>query len=432
MGSRATHRGRGDGPQSPEAQIYFREIESYPRLSREEEQTLARQIEKARCALFRAALSLHPIASELVKLLVKLGRGEIAPIRLIEGNVLEEQIREKTLARIAATVPTLAGLSGAVESVIGVLEQLPAEELRGATTMIRRRSRRRAKLLSELHIREDVVIGFITQYTGGTLEQQSLLSPGRQRRISAVLTRLIARTNRYRRRLVEGSLRYVPKFVRQYRRSGLPYLDLIQEGNRGLIRAAELFESKRGLRFATYASYWVRQLVRRAVADSVRVVRYPEGWLTKGRQVISAVEALHHELGRRPSPAEISARVEMEESEIEALLPLIKGMASLNAPIGNFDTELGDLILRADETELRSSNDASTLREAVMRALDVLKPREREILKLRFGIDCDRPHFLEEIAARFGVTREAIRQREASALEKLRLPTRAATLEDYA
>ena len=235
-----------------------------------------------------------------------------------------------------------------------------------------------------------------------------------------------------RRRLSEANLRLVVSVAKRYAGRGLPFLDLIQEGNLGLMKAAEKFEPDRGFKFSTYATWWIRQSITRAIADQGRTIRIPVHLVEHINRVRKTAGELLRKNGREPTAEEIAVRLEMEPDRVRELLQLAQETVSLETPVGEEeDAHLEDFIQDEEAGIPVDEAGRQLLRRELMSVLKSLTPREERVITLRFGLDDGRPRTLEELGKEFNVTRERIRQIEAKALRKLRHPSRAKRLRDY-
>ena len=235
-----------------------------------------------------------------------------------------------------------------------------------------------------------------------------------------------------RRRLSEANLRLVVSVAKRYAGRGLPFLDLIQEGNLGLMKAAEKFEPDRGFKFSTYATWWIRQSITRAIADQGRTIRIPVHLVEHINRVRKTAGELLRKNGREPTAEEIAVRLEMEPDRVRELLQLAQEPVSLETPVGEEeDAHLEDFIQDEEAGIPVDEAGRQLLRRELMSVLKSLTPREERVITLRFGLDDGRPRTLEELGKEFNVTRERIRQIEAKALRKLRHPSRAKRLRDY-
>jgi len=281
----------------------------------------------------------------------------------------------------------------------------------------------------------------LQRYQHAVMEKQSKLAELQQRamipikdlkEINRQMSTGEAKARRAKREMIEANLRLVISIAKKYTNRGLQFLDLIQEGNIGLMKAVDKFEYRRGYKFSTYATWWIRQAITRSIADQARTIRIPVHMIETINKMNRISRQILQETGIEPDPATLAARMEMPEDKIRKILKIAKEPISMETPIGDDDdSHLGDFI--EDQNNLAPVDAAvyASLRDATRDVLDTLTPREAKVLRMRFGIEMNTDHTLEEVGKQFDVTRERIRQIEAKALRKLRHPTRSERLKSF-
>jgi RNA polymerase primary sigma factor len=311
-----------------------------------------------------------------------------------------------------------------IEEGIDIFENLSAEELRETEKMARDFAREIEALSAleapsvadpvRMYLRE---IGRIPLLTAD--EEVDLAQKIEKGSLSA------------KKKLTESNLRLVVSIAKRYVGRGLTLLDLIQEGNQGLIRAVEKYDWRRGYKFSTYATWWIRQAITRAIADQARTIRVPVHMVETINKLMRTSRKLMQELGRDPSPEEVGKEMEISAARVREILKIAQGTTSLEAPVGDEeDSLLGDFIADTAPSPYDTAS-RQLLKDNIKEVLETLSPREARVLVYRFGLEGGKPMTLEEVGKKFGVTRERIRQIEAKALRKLKHPSRRKKLQDY-
>jgi RNA polymerase primary sigma factor len=277
--------------------------------------------------------------------------------------------------------------------------------------------------------REDIIR---LQKRIAVIEDEVGLKTGEIKEINRRMSMGEARARRAKKEMVEANLRLVISIAKKYTNRGLQFLDLIQEGNIGLMKAVDKFEYRRGYKFSTYATWWIRQAITRSIADQARTIRIPVHMIETINKLNRISRQMLQEMGREPTPEELGERMDMPEDKVRKVLKIAKEPISMETPIGDDeDSSLGDFI---EDVTIASPVESATeegLTEATREVLGGLTAREAKVLRMRFGIDMNTDHTLEEVGKQFDVTRERIRQIEAKALRKLRHPTRSDYLRSF-
>jgi RNA polymerase primary sigma factor len=443
--------------------MYLTQMGEIPLLTRKEEISLAKRIEITRAAFRRKLLECDYVIRASEKVLRRVHRGELPFDRTVQVSVTDRLEKDQILGRMPHNLCTLERLleQNKEDYCIATSKSHKPSERRAAWKRLGRRRRRAVKLVEELGLRTqriEPMIKALEDFSRRVDDLKGRLDAHRKdRRLSAdrkshlVEYRNILRCtqetptslrNRVRRLkdvyaqyqhakrgLSEGNLRLVVSIAKKYRNRGLSFLDLIQEGNAGLMRAVDKFEYRRGFKFCTYATWWIRQAITRAVADQSRTIRIPVHMVETMSRVRNVSRKLLQDLGREPTIEETARAAECAIDEARRVLAMSRYPISLDRPVGNSeDSHFGDLLpdTGAESPALGAAQEM--LRSRIAKVLKTLSYREREIIKLRYGLGDGYSYTLEEVGHIFKVTRERIRQIEAKAVRKLQQPSRSAEL----
>jgi RNA polymerase primary sigma factor len=432
---------------------YFQEIGKIPLLTARQEVEIGRRIEAGQIELWRALAGIPMVVHALIEAGEKLRRREIPPeevVVLAEGGELgdrelkpvlnafarirrlerenarlQDSLKRRPLA--AATRMNRAKWIAANRTTIqGIVADMPLKPALIADLVARVRAvaERLQPLAEEARRSRSAARGREVR----TLEREAGL-PLREFQARLVqIAKSDAEVRQAKRELTEANLRLVVSVAKRYLRSGVPLLDLIQDGNLGLLRAVDLFQYRRGFKFSTYATWWIRQAITRGIADRGRTIRIPVHMMETLGHVSRVGRTMTTLLGRDPTPEEIAKRARVPARKVRLALESARSTLSLETPIGD-EALLGDFLEDFSATSPADSLETADLSTQVERALTTLSPKERDVLRLRFGIGDDAPLTLEEIGQRYSLTRERIRQIELQAIRKLRHPTRGPALE---
>ncbi len=400
------------GPDPEEAARRFRQIEKrHAKTVRaiERHGTAHKSTEKARAELAETILSLK-LAPRMVDLITLNLRNAIGRTREQEHEIMALAVREAGMPRR------------------DFIKSFPDNETN--LEWIDKHIRSRRKWSSALRQLKDDIVRMQNRLIA--LEAESHLSIGEVKDINRRVSIGEARARRAKKEMVEANLRLVISIAKKYTNRGLQFLDLIQEGNIGLMKAVDKFEYRRGYKFSTYATWWIRQAITRSIADQARTIRIPVHMIETINKLNRISRQMLQEMGREATPEELSERMEMPEDKVRKVLKISKEPISMETPIGDDeDSHLGDFIEDVGVISPVDSATSSGLRETTHGVLAGLTPREAKVLRMRFGIDMNTDHTLEEVGKQFDVTRERIRQIEAKALRKLRHPTRSDQLRSF-
>jgi RNA polymerase primary sigma factor len=412
---------------------YLKDIGHIALLTPDEERQIARKIEEGDKKAKNILLELPQAVNELLEIGQQLKEETVSIVDVINGidemdytNKDEEKYKKKTISSIN-TIKNLHEKKEAIRQRLQVTDEQGRKELEKSLGMIENKT---LEILHNLKLNKKVLVEIIRKIA----HKMKSMDNGEARNVKQRLMELSEIDNGLKvvkNRLVQANLRLVINIAKRHMNRGLPFLDLIQEGNMGLIKAADKYDYQKGYKFSTYSTWWIRQAITRAIADYARTIRVPVHILETTNKISKVTKSLVQELGREPSLDEISLKTGLSLEKIRKIMRVTNGTVSIETPIGDDESKLGDFIADPKASSPFTEFVSTSLKEEISKVLSTLTPREEKIIRMRLGIGEKTDYTLEEVGDVFGLTRERIRQIEVKALKKLKHPSRQKRLESF-